>query len=145
MNKEQLRMQMLAGIITEGQYKAMLNENWWDEEDEDEDVEWKDYPTPSWFDNFIEQLADRLQIDPSDLPYKMVDPHLVGFDMFSFSQEGLDNFPKDARFVLKQPEFAGKGIVIWDSTGRITDTYAQKYPNLKKYLYSDEYYWVYIK
>ena len=27
MNKEQLRMQMLAGIITEGQYKAKLNEN----------------------------------------------------------------------------------------------------------------------
>ena len=26
-NKEQLRMQMLAGIITEGQYKAKLNEN----------------------------------------------------------------------------------------------------------------------
>ena len=26
MNKEQLRMQMLAGIITEGQYKAKLNE-----------------------------------------------------------------------------------------------------------------------
>jgi hypothetical protein len=27
MTKEQLRMQMLAGIITEGQYKAKLNEN----------------------------------------------------------------------------------------------------------------------
>jgi hypothetical protein len=27
MNKEQLRMQMLAGIITEGKYKTMLNEN----------------------------------------------------------------------------------------------------------------------
>jgi hypothetical protein len=27
MNKEQLRMQMLAGIITEGEYKAKLNEN----------------------------------------------------------------------------------------------------------------------
>ena len=27
MNKEQLRMQMLAGIITEGQYKAILNES----------------------------------------------------------------------------------------------------------------------
>ena len=27
MNKEQLRMQMLAGIITEGQYKVKLNEN----------------------------------------------------------------------------------------------------------------------
>jgi hypothetical protein len=26
MTQEQLRMQMLAGIITEGQYKAMLNE-----------------------------------------------------------------------------------------------------------------------
>jgi hypothetical protein len=27
MTQEQLRMQMLAGIITEGQYKTMLNEN----------------------------------------------------------------------------------------------------------------------
>jgi hypothetical protein len=27
MNKEQLRMQMLAGIITESQYKAKLNED----------------------------------------------------------------------------------------------------------------------
>ena len=27
MTKEQLRMQMLSGIITEGQYKAMLNED----------------------------------------------------------------------------------------------------------------------
>ena len=27
MDKEQLRMQMLAGIITESQYKAILNEN----------------------------------------------------------------------------------------------------------------------
>ena len=26
MTQEQLRMQMLAGIITEGQYKTMLNE-----------------------------------------------------------------------------------------------------------------------
>jgi hypothetical protein len=27
MTQEQLRMQMLAGIITEGQYKVKLNEN----------------------------------------------------------------------------------------------------------------------
>ena len=27
MNKEQLRMQMLAGVITEGEYKAKLNED----------------------------------------------------------------------------------------------------------------------
>ena len=35
MNKELLRMQMLAGIITESQYKAMLNEEMfgWDEGD----------------------------------------------------------------------------------------------------------------
>ena len=37
MNKETLRMQMLAGIITEGQYKAKLNENmedWGSEKDD---------------------------------------------------------------------------------------------------------------
>ena len=38
MNKETLRMQMLAGIITESQYKAKLNEDE-DETDEDEDEE----------------------------------------------------------------------------------------------------------
>jgi hypothetical protein len=31
MTQEQLRMQMLAGIITEGQYKAKLNENTFDD------------------------------------------------------------------------------------------------------------------
>ena len=33
MNKEFLYMQMLAGIITEGQYKEMLNENAFNDED----------------------------------------------------------------------------------------------------------------
>ena len=33
MTKEQLRMQMLAGIITEGQYKEKLNENAFNDED----------------------------------------------------------------------------------------------------------------
>ena len=32
MSKELFRMQMLAGIITESQYKEMLNENNWDNE-----------------------------------------------------------------------------------------------------------------
>jgi hypothetical protein len=136
MTQEQLRMQMLAGIITEGQYKARLNEN---------DDEWKDFPTPPWFDSFIDQLADRLRIESSDLSYNMVDPHLVGFDMLDFTQEELDKFPKDARWVLKQPEFAGKGVVVTDSTGRITDMYAEKYPNLEDYLYNEEYCWIYIK
>ena len=33
MTQEQLRMQMLAGIITEGQYKEKLNENVFNDED----------------------------------------------------------------------------------------------------------------
>jgi hypothetical protein len=144
MNKEFLHMQKLAGIITESEYKAKMNENYVDDEDWDDD-EWKDFPPPSWFDSFLQKLAEELQIEVNDLSYKMVDPHLVGFDMFNFSQEGLDNFPKDVRKVFKQPEFAGKGVVVWDNTGRITDMYAQKYPNLKNYLYNDEYYWIYIK
>ena len=41
-NKEQLRMQMLAGIITEGQYKAKLNEDI-----SDLKVEW----TPEYLEN----------------------------------------------------------------------------------------------
>ena len=37
MNKETLRMQMLAGIITEGQYRMKLNEAGdWDDDDEDD-------------------------------------------------------------------------------------------------------------
>ena len=46
MTQEQLRMQMLAGIITEGQYKEMLNENqalgnlFYPEEDEDGMIEY---------------------------------------------------------------------------------------------------------
>lgn len=46
MNKETLRMQMLAGIITESQYKARLNENqalgtlFYPEEDEDGMIEY---------------------------------------------------------------------------------------------------------
>ena len=42
MNKETLRMQMLAGIITEGQYKAKLNENmenWGNEKNDSGDSE----------------------------------------------------------------------------------------------------------
>ena len=40
MNKETLRMQMLAGIITEGQYKNQLNENPTSQEWIVEEVEW---------------------------------------------------------------------------------------------------------
>ena len=50
MNKETLRMQMLAGIITEGQYKAKLNENMdnWGNETDDYGRNERDYkPKPS--------------------------------------------------------------------------------------------------
>jgi len=50
MNKEILRMQMLAGIITEGQYKAKLNENMdnWGNETDDYGRNERDYkPKPS--------------------------------------------------------------------------------------------------
>jgi hypothetical protein len=47
MNKETLRMQMLAGIITEGQYKAKLNENMedWGSEKDDSGNSEKNYRT----------------------------------------------------------------------------------------------------
>jgi len=55
MTQEQLRMQMLAGIITEGQYKAMLNE---DEDDND----------PSSFD--INQDWDSLKVLGSETDHQ---------------------------------------------------------------------------
>ena len=53
MTKEQLRMQMLAGIITEGQYKAKLNEekSWDDVDKEIADEEAKELETASTFVN----------------------------------------------------------------------------------------------
>ena len=55
MTQEQLRMQMLAGIITEGQYKDMLNE---DEDDND----------PSSFD--INQDWDSLKVLGSETDHQ---------------------------------------------------------------------------
>jgi hypothetical protein len=44
MNKETFRMQMLAGIITEGQYKAKLNENESFTPDDEINFKWNSKP-----------------------------------------------------------------------------------------------------
>jgi hypothetical protein len=54
MTQEQLRMQFLSGIITEGQYKAKLNENidnWGSEEDDYGNSE-ENYKTPPDLEDF---------------------------------------------------------------------------------------------
>jgi hypothetical protein len=194
MTQEQLRMQMLAGIITEGQYKAKLNEanedliilknltdkrhnelyKWMtnnlktepynfgllsvntgndndfglqikkfkqedvsvlmkylednryleDNEDYDEPLtvktQDKNIPFPTWYDNFIKALAVKLSelitgLDASDLKFEMVHPHLMGLYGGIFNQGGLNFFPTAVRSVLKQPEFKGKAMMVWDN------------------------------
>jgi hypothetical protein len=68
MTKEQLRMQMLAGIITEGQYKAKLNEEqalgilFIPEEDEDGMIEYY------WNDNkVIDVIRNMGYDDPEEI------------------------------------------------------------------------------
>jgi hypothetical protein len=224
MTQEQLRMQMLAGIITEGQYKAKLNEanedliilknltdkrhnelhKWMtnnlktepynfgllsvntgndndfglqikkfkqedvsvlmkylednryleDNEDYDEPLTVKtqdqNIPFPTWYNSFIEALAVKLSeritgLDTSDLRFEMVDPHLMGLYGDIFNQGGLNFFPTSVRSVLKQPEFAGKAMMVWDNTGDIEDRLVARHPELKDFIYGDDYFWVYIK
>ena len=102
-------------------------------------------PFPTWYKSFVTKLATELQVEDSDLQFEMVDPHLMGIDAMIFSQEGLDNFPKDAKRVLKQPEFAGKAMMVWDNTGKIEDRLVAKYPQLEDHIYNDEYFWIFIK
>ena len=138
MINETLRMQMLAGIITEGQYKAILNE-----------AE-ANIPFPTWYNSFIEALAVKLSeritgLDSSDLRFEMVDPHLMGLYSDIFNQGGLNFFPTAVRSVLKQPEFKGKAMMVWDNTGDIEDRLVAKHPELEDFIYNDEQFWVYIK
>ena len=66
MTQEQLRMQMLAGIITEGQYKDMLNENeeyvpyqFDDEKGKELYLKYnKSYENPSWNDGEYENSKE---------------------------------------------------------------------------------------
>ena len=138
MNKDQLRMQMLAGIITEGQYKIRLNE--------DE----ANIPFPTWYNSFIEALAVKLSeritgLDTSDLRFEMVDPHLMGLYGDIFNQGGLNFFPTAVRSVLKQPEFKGKAMMVYSNYNTLEDKLVARHPELGNFIYNDEKFWVYIK
>jgi len=130
MNNEYLYMQKLAGLITESEYQATLNEN---------------IPFPSWYNSFIQLFSDKFGVEIEDLDFEMVDPHLMGINAFNFSQKGMDNFPTTVRSVLKQPEFAGKAIMVWDNSGQIIQRLATKHPELEDFLGDDEMFWIYIK
>ena len=76
MNKEQLRMQMLAGVITEGQYKAKLNENmemnWGREKDDHGNSEENHTTKPSLADfnneeEYIAYMEEFFPKEPLDL------------------------------------------------------------------------------
>jgi hypothetical protein len=107
MNKEQLRMQMLAGVITEGQYKAKLNENL-----SDLKVEW----TPEYLENrkkdddyyYEKGLSDNFEIINGEKVKEIVgyfedeegdeDFAVIGFissttgkDIESYSEDELDD------------------------------------------------------
>ena len=105
---------------------------------------------PTWYNSFIEKLAVKLSeritgLDASDLKFEMVDPHLMGLDATMFGDQGLRFFPTAVRSVLKNPEFAGKAMMVWDNTGRIEDKLVAKHPELEDFIYNDEMFWVYIK
>ena len=100
---------------------------------------------PEWYDSFLQQLCDKFGVDKEDLPFKMVDAHLMGVDSTGFSQNGLNYFPKAVRSILKQPEFAGKAVMVWDNTGKIEDKLIEKHPHLEDHLLDEEYFWVYIE
>ena len=102
-------------------------------------------PFPLWYDSFVQQFSNKFGVEVEDLDFEMVDPHLMGASAFNFSQEGMDNFPTIVRSVLKQPEFAGKAIMVWDNTGKIESRLVEKHPELEDYLGDDEMFWIYIK
>ena len=75
MNKETLRMQMLAGIITEGQYKAKLNENienWGNEIDDDGNSEENYRTKPSLADFDYDEEAYKKYME-ENFPGEQVD------------------------------------------------------------------------
>jgi|TARA_R110000803_G_scaffold191969_1_gene254712 hypothetical protein len=121
MKKLQLR-QLIRGLIKESVNEATTN--------------------PSWYNSFEEQLADKLNIEVSDLELKQVDPHLIKVAA-DFSQEGLDDFPRAVNSLLRTPEFRGKMIFIKNED--IEDKIVEKHPELEDYVYDEMYFWIYIK
>ena len=105
MNKEQLRMQMLAGIITEGQYKTMLNE---------ENIA-----------DFLNQNMDEVKEKLGDIFYRfktMGDPKVAtsgegeeGIDISFDKEHMLELFPEgDPYNEVESIDIAGKTIYYND-------------------------------
>ena len=84
MTNEQLRMQMLAGIITEGQYKAKLNEN-----------------------------RDYIVYDDGDEPYIDASEFIYGGLEDILSQAGYD-IPEDFMELLDEEASDGDSVSITD-------------------------------
>ena len=103
------------------------------------------FPFPQWYDKFLTKLSDRFDVEERDLPFHMETPNLMGVPVHNFSQEGLDNFPKDVRAILRTPEFVGKAVFTFDGTGKIEDRLIAKYPEFEDHFDDDEHYWIYIK
>ena len=101
MTKEQLRMQMLAGIITEGQYKAELNESKRDRIAIEN--------LKRWIDENFEELNNLGDSEVIEYPL-----NLFGNEIGEFGDEVTD-------FLEENGEFRYNGIVVYfvDRTYRI--------------------------
>jgi hypothetical protein len=107
MNKETLRMQMLAGIITEGQYKAKLNENmenWGNEIDDDGNSE-KDYkPKPSLADfdydeeAYKKYMEENFPGEPLDLNEFSRPLYKEGDDIFNIIDKKIIEPDQDSNY-----------------------------------------------
>lgn len=152
MNKEFLYMQKLAGLITESEYAAKLNE--------DENIEF-----PSWYKSFAEKLSnelnnilklnDKLSFKPEDLPFKMVDPQLMRLDHsnllyflekkdYSEPADFAKKVSKALKSVLNNPEFSEKGKALWKDNLDVNAKLAKDLPHLENYIYNDRYWSIYI-
>ena len=98
--------------------------------------------SPKWFSSLETQLSDMLDIEVIDLALEIVHNNLikVGTD---FSQQGLDNFPKVIRELLRTPEFKGKMQFL--NTEKSGDAVVKKYPELEDEISNEEFFWIYIK
>ena len=88
MNKEQLRMQMLAGIITEGQYKEKLNE--------------ESTITPEQATDTAKKISDNLSQEPEQLKQAINKANQAGISMDMIKQAASQlKQGKDPEEVLK--------------------------------------------
>ena len=93
MTQEQLRMQMLAGIITEGQYKAKLNENTLDFSDNNRAfgiLYRKPTPEESWVNSKYVWINQNVEDYMEYLGYG-ADSYDVATEVMDFSTPGTED------------------------------------------------------